>query len=156
MARQTRADAASSADNSSSSTAEFSLRGGLRRLLLHPPPARGAAPSTTLPPASDVGTTEFEDLIEKVKVYPDLLQAKPENIYNDRGTLAPTYDDIDRINDFMLRKMPGSSRTTWFRQKYHLRRRKHTRNCFRRFNSINVPGTPLHNIGRQMARVRIL
>lgn len=50
------------------------------------------------------GTTEFQDLIDKV--YPDLLQSD-HRTYNDRAILAATNDNVDSINEFILDKMPG-------------------------------------------------
>lgn len=53
---------------------------------------------------SIAGTTNFEDLVDAV--YPDLLDVN-HNTYNDRGILAPTNDNIDHINDFILNKCPA-------------------------------------------------
>ncbi|CAN0525387.1 unnamed protein product, partial [Laminaria digitata] len=51
-------------------------------------------------------TTNFEQLVQTI--YPDLLTAN-HNTYNDRGILAPTNDNIDEINDFILDNLPGDS-----------------------------------------------
>ncbi|CAM9160935.1 unnamed protein product [Ectocarpus sp. 13 AM-2016] len=61
------------------------------------------------------------------------------------GILAPTTDNIDQINDFILRKMPGN---------VHERLRSEKK-CL---NSMNVPGTPTHKlnlkIGAQIFFIR--
>ncbi|CAN0504558.1 unnamed protein product [Laminaria digitata] len=51
-------------------------------------------------------STNFEQLVQTI--YPDLLTAN-HNTYNDRGILAPTNDNIDEINDFILDNLPGDS-----------------------------------------------
>ena len=52
------------------------------------------------------GTTNFEDLVQAV--YPDLLQVN-HNTFDDRGTLAPTNDSIDQINEYVLDMLPGDA-----------------------------------------------
>ncbi|CAN0162147.1 unnamed protein product, partial [Ectocarpus sp. 12 AP-2014] len=84
----------------------------------------------------------FEDLIEKI--YPDLLKAN-HNIYNDRGIRAPTNDNIDQINDFILRKISGSV----YEQLSSDKIIEDDENMpvvasVEYLTSINVPGTPPH------------
>lgn len=49
-------------------------------------------------------TTDFKQLVQAV--YPDLWTVN-HNIYNDRGILAPTNDNIDQTNDYILSRLPG-------------------------------------------------
>ena len=90
------------------------------------------------------GTTNFEDLI--AAVYPDLLEVD-HNTYNDRGILAPTNDNIDHINKFILDKMPGRT--------HHLLSTDKIISddedmpdvvSVEYLNSVNVPGTPPHDL----------
>ena len=50
--------------------------------------------------------TDFEHLVDSI--YPDLLSVDHRK-YGDRGILAPTNENIDHINNYILNKMPGSS-----------------------------------------------
>ncbi|CAN0463024.1 unnamed protein product, partial [Scytosiphon promiscuus] len=93
-------------------------------------------------------TTDFEDLIDKV--YPDLLDVNHNN-YNDRGILAPTNDNIDDINDFILTKMRG-------RVHHLLSTDKIVSDdeqmpdvvSVEYLNTINVPGTPPHDLSLKL------
>ncbi|CAM9225750.1 unnamed protein product [Ectocarpus sp. 8 AP-2014] len=81
-----------------------------------------------------------------IPLHPDLLKAN-HNIYNDRGILAPTNNNIDQINDFILRKMPGNVHE-------HLSSDKIIKDdenmpdvvSVAYLSSINVPGTPPHKL----------
>ncbi|CAM9530051.1 unnamed protein product [Ectocarpus sp. 4 AP-2014] len=99
MARQTRADAASSADKSSS--------GSSSRRRSPPaastPDARGAAPSTS-PPSRGPGTTELKTSSKQSTPTSQKLTTNSTMTF---GILALTNDNIDQMNDFILRKMPG-------------------------------------------------
>ncbi|CAN0261502.1 unnamed protein product, partial [Ectocarpus sp. 12 AP-2014] len=85
----------------------------------------------------------FEDLIHKL--YPDLFEAN-HNIFNDRGILAPTNDNIDQINDFILRKMPGRVHEQLSSDKIIKDDENMPDVSVEYLNSINVPGTPPHKL----------
>ncbi|CAN0338899.1 unnamed protein product, partial [Scytosiphon promiscuus] len=90
------------------------------------------------------GTTDFEILIDSV--YPDLLDVG-HNTHNDRGILAPTNDNIDKINAFIISKIP--------RRSYHLLSTDKIVTdgenmpdvvSVEYLNSVQVPGTPHHDL----------
>lgn len=74
----------------------FVLADGTAAIPLQPTVKNHDGSETTCMYVQSPVQRKLEDLIERV--YPDVLEAN-HNIYNDRGILAPTHDNIDQIND---------------------------------------------------------
>ncbi|CAM9146776.1 unnamed protein product, partial [Ectocarpus sp. 12 AP-2014] len=90
------------------------------------------------------GITDFTHLVDRI--HPDLLSVD-HNCYSDRGILAPTNENIENINNFILDKMQGDSH-------HQLSTDKLVTDdsnmpdvvSVEYLHEVNVPGTPPHNI----------
>ncbi|CAM9274400.1 unnamed protein product, partial [Ectocarpus sp. 13 AM-2016] len=80
------------------------------------------------------------------RIYPDLLSVD-HNCYSDRGIFAPTNENIDNINNFILDKMQGDGH-------HQLSTDRSVTDdsnmpdvvSVEYLHEVNVPGTPPHNL----------
>ena len=88
------------------------------------------------------GITDFEQLVQSI--YPDLLSVD-HRAYKDRGILAPTNDNIDNINNYILKKMPGQNNKLLSSDRI-VTDDVHMPDVVsvEYLNEVNVPGTPPH------------